>query len=80
MNALRNYKCMCFRFICLSVVIAIDIDPCKIKCARHNAKIYNVEHKIDFIVGDFLQLAPTLKVKRAINHQSFEKFINLNFI
>ncbi|EDV23460.1 uncharacterized protein TRIADDRAFT_58107 [Trichoplax adhaerens] len=42
-------------------VIAIDIDPNKIKCARHNAKIYNVEHKIEFIVGDFLQLAPSLK-------------------
>jgi len=43
------------------VVIAIDIDPNKIKMARHNAEIYGVEHKIEFITGDFLKIAPTLK-------------------
>ena len=34
-------------------VIAIDIDPRKIEAARHNAKIYNVEQNIEFIVGDY---------------------------
>ncbi|XP_004536715.1 trimethylguanosine synthase [Ceratitis capitata] len=38
-------------------VIAIDIDPIKISMAKHNAKIYGVDHKIDFIIGDFLQLS-----------------------
>lgn len=42
-------------------MIAIDIDPWKIQCARNNAKVYGVENKIEFIVGDFLQLAPKLK-------------------
>lgn len=42
-------------------VIAIDIDPVKIECARHNAGIYGVADHIEFIVGDFLKLAPTLK-------------------
>ncbi|CAA2933947.1 trimethylguanosine synthase [Olea europaea subsp. europaea] len=42
-------------------VIAIDIDPKKVAMAYNNAKIYGVEHHIDFIVGDFLQLAPFLK-------------------
>lgn len=42
-------------------VIAIDINPRRIKCARHNAKIYGVAHLIDFIVGDFFRLAPFLK-------------------
>lgn len=41
-------------------MIAIDIDPNKIKIARHNAGIYGVEDRIEFIVGDFLQLAPHL--------------------
>jgi len=41
-------------------VIAIDIDPNKIEIARHNAGIYGVENRIEFIVGDFLQLAPRL--------------------
>ena len=32
-------------------VIAIDIDPIKIEAAKNNAKIYGVEDKIEFIVG-----------------------------
>lgn len=43
-------------------VIAIDIDPKKIELARHNAFVYGVDSKIEFLVGDFLQLAPQLKV------------------
>lgn len=42
-------------------VVAIDKDPNKVALAFHNAKIYGVEDYIDFIVGDFLQLAPLLK-------------------
>ena len=29
--------------------------------ARHNASIYGVSHKIDFILGDFRHLAPRLR-------------------
>nr|GEW47001.1 trimethylguanosine synthase [Tanacetum cinerariifolium] len=42
-------------------VFAIEIDPRKVEMAKNNAKIYGVENHIDFIVGDFLQLAPYLK-------------------
>ncbi|KAL5255634.1 hypothetical protein ACHWQZ_G011015 [Mnemiopsis leidyi] len=42
-------------------VIAIDIDPIKIELAKNNAAVYGVEDRIEFIVGDFLKLAPTLK-------------------
>ncbi|XP_063114558.1 trimethylguanosine synthase isoform X2 [Cavia porcellus] len=42
-------------------VIAIDIDPVKIDLARNNAEVYGIADKIEFICGDFLQLAPTLK-------------------
>ena len=38
-------------------MIAIDIDPAKIAMARANAEIYGVADRIDFIVGDFLQIA-----------------------
>lgn len=41
-------------------VIAIDIDPVKIELARNNARVYGVEDRIEFIVGDFLALAPKL--------------------
>ena len=43
-------------------MIAIDIDPVKLHCARHNARIYGVEDRIEFIQGDFFKLAPGLKV------------------
>ena len=42
-------------------VIAIDICEEKIRSARHNAAVYGVEDRIEFIVGDYLKLAPTLK-------------------
>ncbi|KAF8410072.1 hypothetical protein HHK36_002594 [Tetracentron sinense] len=43
-------------------VIAIDIDPQKIDYAQHNAAIYGVDDRIDFIKGDYFQLAPKLKI------------------
>ena len=44
------------------LVIAIDIDPVKLHCARNNARIYGVEDRIEFIQGSFFELAPSLKV------------------
>ncbi|XP_075226088.1 trimethylguanosine synthase 1 [Lycorma delicatula] len=41
-------------------VIAIDIDPVKIELAKNNAAVYGVADRIEFIIGDFLKLAPTL--------------------
>ncbi|XP_048139579.1 trimethylguanosine synthase-like isoform X2 [Rhodamnia argentea] len=49
-----------FAILCHHVV-AIDIDPQKIALAFHNAKVYGVADRIDFVVGDFFQLAPSLK-------------------
>ncbi|KAI9473303.1 Trimethylguanosine synthase [Coemansia sp. RSA 989] len=42
-------------------VIAIDIDPVRLEMARHNARVYGVEDRIEFILGDFYELAPMLK-------------------
>ncbi|KAJ2584326.1 Trimethylguanosine synthase [Coemansia sp. RSA 1836] len=42
-------------------VIAIDIDPGRLEMARHNAEIYGVADRIEFVLGDFYQLAPMLK-------------------
>lgn len=42
-------------------VIAVDIDPVKVELARHNAAVYGVADKIEFIVGDFLEVAPRLR-------------------
>ena len=49
-----------FAFTC-ERVIAIDIDPRKIELARHNAKVYEVEDRIEFIVGDYFEVMPRLK-------------------
>lgn len=42
-------------------VVAIDIDPKKIEMAKHNANVYGVSDRIEFIVGDYLQLCQSLK-------------------
>uniref|UniRef100_A0A671MZT9 Trimethylguanosine synthase n=1 Tax=Sinocyclocheilus anshuiensis TaxID=1608454 RepID=A0A671MZT9_9TELE len=42
-------------------VIAIDIDPVRLALAQHNAEVYGVAHQIEFVQGDFLQLAPHLR-------------------
>ncbi|KAI8322875.1 S-adenosyl-L-methionine-dependent methyltransferase, partial [Martensiomyces pterosporus] len=42
-------------------VIAIEIDPARLEKARHNARVYGVDDRIEFILGDFYQLAPHLK-------------------
>ena len=49
-----------FAFTC-ERVIAIDIDPVKITLARHNATVYGVEDRIEFIVGDYMKLIPHLR-------------------
>lgn len=41
-------------------VIAIDIDPVKIEMAKHNASVYGVADKIEFIVGNYIDLADGL--------------------
>lgn len=43
-------------------MIAIDVDPKKLDLAKHNAAIYGVADKIDFVKGDFFDLAHNLKV------------------
>lgn len=42
-------------------MIAIDIDPIRLALAQHNAEVYGVAHRIEFLQGDFLQLAPRLR-------------------
>ncbi|KAJ6826042.1 trimethylguanosine synthase-like isoform X1 [Iris pallida] len=42
-------------------VIAIEIDPRKVELAVNNAKVYGVEDRIDFVIGDFFQLASFLR-------------------
>lgn len=41
-------------------VLAIDIDPHKLAIARHNARVYGVDDRIEFILGDALTLLPRL--------------------
>lgn len=59
-----------FYFSRCHYVLAIDIDPQKVALALHNAKVYGVEDRIDFITGDFFQLAPSLKVIRCFSVMS----------
>lgn len=42
-------------------VLGVDIDPVRLNLARHNAEVYGVADRIEFVQGDFLQLAPRLQ-------------------
>ena len=42
-------------------VIAIDVSPEKVAIARHNAKVYGVADRIEFVVADFMSIAPRLR-------------------
>ncbi|XP_060761608.1 trimethylguanosine synthase isoform X3 [Neoarius graeffei] len=44
-----------------NTVIAVDIDPLRLSLAQHNAAVYGVSQRIDFIQADFLQVAPRLR-------------------
>jgi trimethylguanosine synthase len=45
-----------------SPVIAIDIDPVRLNCARKNAEIYGVADRIEFILGNAFDILPQLRV------------------
>ena len=47
--------------VAFPTVIAIDICPERVELARFNAGVYGVQDKIQFVVGDFFQLAPRLR-------------------
>ena len=47
----------------MPIVFSVDIDPNKIRLAKHNAKIYGVDSHIEFIIGDFVKLAPKFRVR-----------------
>lgn len=44
-------------------VIAVDIDADKLAMAKHNAAIYGVAHKIEFIHADFLHFAVSTRIR-----------------
>ncbi|KAH8288912.1 hypothetical protein KR054_012042 [Drosophila jambulina] len=44
-------------------VIAVDIDADKLAMAKHNAGIYGVAHKIEFVHADFLQFAVSSRIR-----------------
>ncbi len=49
-------------------VVAIDINPYAVKCAKRNAKINNVSNKIEFIIGDLFK---PLREKKKFNLVTF---------
>jgi trimethylguanosine synthase len=56
--------CWSHLYLCnvsLVSVIAIDLDPIKLRCAKRNAEVYGVADRISFICSDFFHVAPTLK-------------------
>lgn len=49
------------RLSVILLVIALDVSPVRLALARHNAALYGVEDRIEFILADFFSFARTLK-------------------
>lgn len=49
-------------------MIAIDIDANRLQCARHNARVYGVEDRIEFIHGNYMELADSFKVSNNLQY------------
>ena len=47
-------------YLVLTIVIAIDNNPLAMECAKHNAEIYGVSERIEFIQADFFEIASSL--------------------
>ncbi len=47
-------------------VVAVDISLERLEMARHNAAVYGVADRIDFVLGDFLALAPRLRADAVV--------------
>lgn len=41
-------------------VIAVDIDPLKLRCALQNARVYGVSSRINFICANFFHVADSM--------------------
>lgn len=63
-----------------STVIAIDISPVRLACARHNAKIYGVEDRITFILGDFVTWSKEYLIKQARGEVEKEDEVEVIFL
>ncbi|GBE86543.1 Trimethylguanosine synthase [Sparassis crispa] len=50
-------------------VIALDISPVRLALARHNAALYGVADRIEFILADFLSFARTLPQQQSSRHR-----------
>ena len=66
-----NFAFSCERFI------AIDIDPAKMELARHNARVYGVENRIEFIVGNFFHVLPILSSPTSSSSLLFGEFLSI---
>lgn len=47
---------------CCSLTIATDISMDRLLLAKHNAAVYGVGSRLDFVCGDFLRMAPHFQV------------------
>lgn len=51
-------------------VIGVERDAAKARMARHNACVYRVAHRCDFIVGDAFEVLPQLRGRRRDHHDA----------
>lgn len=61
-------------------VIAIDTSPVRLALARHNAAIYGVEDRIEFILADYLSFARSYVSLASPSSQARQRKIDVVFL
>ena len=62
------------------LVIAIDLNPVRLKCAARNAEIYKVSDRITFICGDFFHIAKSFLGSRKSNPGNIANFTGIDAV
>lgn len=61
-------------------VIALDTSPVRLALARHNAVIYGVEDRIEFILGDFIAFSRSLELQKSTSEGLKQRKIDVIFL
>lgn len=64
----------------LALVIAIDKSPIRLACARHNAELYGVADRIEFILGDALEWQRDYVKRKAAGQVKSEDEVEVVFL
>jgi len=68
------------QYVSCILVIALDTSPTRLALARHNAQIYGVADRIEFILSDYISFANTYLAFPSHSQEAAERKIDVVFL